>query len=92
MKIDKVFLLVVVGLCLCLFLLVKVLYRYEDVIRHVRDVPYIERSVGIQIDVVRDYLEQRLNKVAQTQDEYQYSTTRYIKRLEKRVEQLESKQ
>lgn len=38
-----------------------------------------------------DYLEKRLNRLAQTQDEYQISTSRRMEILEERIKRLENK-
>ena len=90
MKINK-FIVLLVAVSLCILLLVKVLYGYDAILRYSKDIPYIERSIETQVDIMRDYLERRVNRVAQTQDEYQYSTNKKIERLEERIKQLESK-
>ena len=72
-------------------LLVKISYDYEHITRYAKDIPYIERTMDVKDNLIRDYLETRMNRVAQTQDEYQYSTSRKIQILEERIKKLENK-
>lgn len=91
MKVGKTTLLIAsVGICIALC--IKLLYSYDYVLKTARDIPYLERTMDIKDNLVRDYLENRLNRVAQTQDEYQYSTSKTIKILEERIKKLEQKE
>lgn len=91
MKIKKCTILII-SVGICIILLIKVLYSYDYVMRTAKDIPYIERTMDVKDNLIRDYLENRLNRVAQTQDEYQYSTSRKIQILEERIKRLEKQE
>ena len=88
MKIKKCT-LILVAVSVCILLSIKVLYSYDYILRTAKDIPYIERTMDVKDNLIRDYLESRINRVAQTQDEYQYSTSRRIQLLEERIKKLE---
>lgn len=90
MKIKKCTILII-SVGICIILLIKVLYSYDYVMRTAKDIPYMERTMDVKDNLIRDYLETRMNRVAQTQDEYQYSTSRKIQILEERIKKLENK-
>lgn len=91
MKIKKCTILII-SVGICIILLIKVLYSYDYIMRTAKDIPYIERTMDVKDNLIRDYLENRLNRVAQTQDEYQYSTSRKIQILEERIKRLEKQE
>jgi len=90
MKIKKCTILII-SVGICIILLIKVLYSYDYVMRTAKDIPYMERTMDVKDNLIRDYLETRMNRVAQTQDEYQYSTSRKIQILEEKIKKLENK-
>src|SRR5690606_39371367 len=90
MKIKKCTILII-SVGICIILLIKVLYSYDYVMRTAKDIPYMERTMDVKDNLIRDYLETRMNRVAQTQAEYQYSTSRKIQILEEKIKKLENK-
>lgn len=63
-------------------------YSYHDeIIRLNRDIASIEDKMQIKAGNWTHYLEQRMNRMAQSQDEYQYSTSERIRIIEESLKQ-----
>jgi predicted RNase H-like nuclease (RuvC/YqgF family) len=60
-----------------------------DITRIKKEFLTLEDRVGVKAGNWVHYLETRVNRVAQTQDEYQASTSRRIDLLEERIRRLE---
>lgn len=71
--------------CVILLTLLRLSYQYDSIMVSAKDLPSMEKIVDAKINVASTYLERRINRVAQTQDEYQYSTSRRIDILEERL-------
>lgn len=88
MKIEKCT-VALIAIIICLMFYLKTLYDYEYIVRVSKDIPYLERSVDMKDSILRDYMESKINRVAQSQDEYKYSTSKRIDILEKKIKRLE---
>lgn len=65
-------------------------FDYQADIRNLRrDLTTLEAQLGVKSGNWVHYLETRINRVAQTQDEYQTSTTKRVDLLEERIRKLE---
>lgn len=70
-----------------LLLFFKTYSYHDEILRLNRDIVAIEDKMQIKTGNWTYYLEQRMNRVAQSQDEYQYSTSERIRILEQSLKQ-----
>lgn len=81
--------LVVILLTLSILLYSKTFDYHRDIIRMNMDISAIDEAIIKRFQGIQTYMETRLNRVSASQDEYQFSSSKRMDRLESRVSKLE---
>lgn len=85
-----IFTILIGSLCLVMFFIRTFDYQ-GDIIRLNREMLTLEDRVSLKAGTWVHYLESRVNRVAQSQDEYQSSTSKRIDLLDERIRGLEKR-
>lgn len=83
--------LIIVASLLMILLLIEVKWYKSEVMRVDSHLSSLDKQLDHKMFNWTDYLEKRVNRLAQSQDEYQLSTSRRIEILEEKIKRLEKK-
>jgi len=83
--------IIVAAVLLLIVLFVRTYNYHEEIIRLNKEMIYLEDRTRTNANNWIHHLESRINRVAQSQDEYQWSTSKRIDYLSDRITKLETR-